>query len=209
MFVYLTALFSSRILVAGRDGMSRLSPVPSRLLVTTDERSGQVNEIDSISLKTPTLPQEVFSWGPPHCPPERRRPSQAREETARVEQAEQDHQVTLHKTNQTIIGRDLPVTITSQSTNVIQTCLVQRGVITLGVTSHVRVTTAGRLTLFLKNWSMVTQDQWVLNTIQGYRLELLREPVQTIRPRGVKVSTSEQSLIDEEIQKMLQKGAIT
>ena len=117
--------------------------------------------------------------------------------------------MTPHKTNQTIIGRDLPVTITSQSTNVIQTCLVQRGVITLGVTSHVRVTTAGRLTLFLKNWSRVTQDQWVLNTIQGYRLELLREPVQTIRPRGVIVSTSEQSLIDEEIQKMLQKGAIT
>ena len=70
--------------------------------------------------------------------------------------------------------------------------------------------TAGRLALFLENWSKITQDQWVLNTVQGYRLELLREPVLTVHPRGVVTNSSqEQSLIYEEVLKMLQKGALT
>ena len=44
---------------------------------------------------------------------------------------------------------------------------------------------AKRLASFLKNWSKVTQDQWVLNTVQGYRLELLQEPVQSFHLKGV------------------------
>ena len=50
MFVYLTALFSSRILVAGRDGMSRLSPVPSRLLVTTRMGGNRHSRVEFIIL---------------------------------------------------------------------------------------------------------------------------------------------------------------
>ena len=44
----------------------------------------------------------------------------------------------------------------------------------------------GRLTLFLENWSKVTQDHWILNTVQGYRLELVKEqePVQSVRLIG-------------------------
>ena len=55
MFVYLTALFSSRILVAGRDGMSRLSPVPAFS-----------NNRDSISFAAPGwgISQDLRSpWG--------------------------------------------------------------------------------------------------------------------------------------------------
>ena len=44
---------------------------------------------------------------------------------------------------------------------------------------------------------------------QGYRLELLREPVQLRYPRETISSSEEQSLIHEEIKKLLQKGAIT
>ena len=70
---------------------------------------------------------------------------------------------------------------------------------------------AGRLAAsLLKNWSKVTQDHWVLNTVQGYRLEFLREPVPSFCPKGVVTSSSqEQSLNYEEVLKMLQKGAIT
>ena len=86
--------------------------------------------------------------------------------------------------------------------------LCQRGVIHR-VFTEVKHPVAGRLTLFSNNWEKVTQDQWVLATIQGYRLELLREPVQLRYPRETISSSEEQSLIHEEIQKMLQKGAIT
>ena len=74
-----------------------------------------------------------------------------------------------------------------------------------------RETVARRLALFLDNWSKVMQDQWVLNTIQGYWIEFLETPIQTTHPRvGVTVSLlQEQSVINEEIEKMLSKGAIT
>ena len=49
----------------------------------------------------------------------------------------------------------------------------------------------------------------VLETVQGYRLELLREPVQTVHPRMLQTSPHEQNLLQEEILSMLQKGEIT
>ena len=42
----------------------------------------------------------------------------------------------------------------------------------------------GRLILFLENWSKVTQDHWILNTVQGYKLELMKEPVQSVCLKG-------------------------
>ena len=60
-----------------------------------------------------------------------------------------------------------------------------------------------------KKWSMVTQDQWILNRVQGYRLELLGEPVHSCCLRGVITNSSQEwSLIYEEFLKMLQQGAI-
>ena len=88
--------------------------------------------------------------------------------------------------------------------------LVNRGVVPLkGTLQEVGANVAGRLALFHNNWLKVTHDQWVLETVQGYRLEFLREPVQTVSPRELQTSPLEQSLIQEEIQNMLQKGAIT
>ena len=71
------------------------------------------------------------------------------------------------------------------------------------------VVVAGRLALYRDNWSKVTQDQWVLNTVQGYRIEFLTNPTQSSRPRAGASSSSEQSLINEEIEKLLAKGAVT
>ena len=42
---------------------------------------------------------------------------------------------------------------------------------------------AGRLTLFRDNWEKVTQDQWVLDEVTGYRIEFLSTPTQMSSPR--------------------------
>jgi hypothetical protein len=35
---------------------------------------------------------------------------------------------------------------------------------------------AGHIKHFLSNWQKIIQDEWVLNTISGYRIEFLRKP---------------------------------
>ena len=56
---------------------------------------------------------------------------------------------------------------------------------------------------------MITLEQWILDKVQGYKLELTENPIQANCPRVGVASTYEQSLIEEEIQSMLQKGGIT
>ena len=41
---------------------------------------------------------------------------------------------------------------------------------------------AGRLQFFAQNWQIITQDPWVIKTIQGYEIELLSHPWQTSLP---------------------------
>ena len=109
------------------------------------------------------------------------------------------------------VGRDLTAVpcLPCQPCQSLTSILVNRGVVPLKDTvQEVRAKVAGRLALFHNNWLKVTHDQWVLETVQGYRLEFLREPVQTVSPRELQTSL-EQGLIQEEIQNMLQKGAIT
>ena len=68
---------------------------------------------------------------------------------------------------------------------------------------------AGRLAHFKDNWSSVSQDQWILDTIGGYKIEFVAQPTQGRQPRAGMLSTSEQILLAEEIVKLLAKGAIT
>ena len=110
------------------------------------------------------------------------------------------------------VGRELTAVpcLPCQPCQSLTSILVNRGVVPLkGTLQEVGANVAGRLALFHNNWLKVTHDQWVLETVQGYRLEFLREPVQTVSPRELQTSPLEQSLIQEEIQNMLQKGAIT
>ena len=48
-----------------------------------------------------------------------------------------------------------------------------------------------------------------MDTIHGYSIEFLTEPVQTICPAVGVSSSKEQGIINEEIQKMLSKEVIT
>ena len=67
---------------------------------------------------------------------------------------------------------------------------------------------AGRLALFRDNWRLITTNQWVLNTIQGYGIAFTTHPVQHHPLREGASSTQESLLLEEEIQKLLAKGAI-
>ncbi|PIO58674.1 reverse transcriptase [Teladorsagia circumcincta] len=68
------------------------------------------------------------------------------------------------------------------------------------------VVLAGRLALFQKNWARLTKDPWVLETIQGYRLEFCNETpqcsLQENRPAPVP------DLLNIEVAKLLEKRAI-
>ena len=53
-----------------------------------------------------------------------------------------------------------------------------------------------------------TSDLWVLQAVWGYKIEFVCEPFQANKPHGIVFSDEEKKLIDLEVQKMLQEGAI-
>ena len=119
--------------------------------------------------------------------------------------APSDQEVTLLQ-DQACVGRDLHVENINPYQCIIKDILVKRGILPLEVVNTPAI--AGRLALYLKNWQSVTQDHWVLNAVQGYRIEFLSEPFQRSRPRAGVTSPSEQSLRIEEVQKLQSKGAV-
>ena len=58
---------------------------------------------------------------------------------------------------------------------------------------------AGRLSHFLSNWEAITQDEWVLQTITGYRIEFLRKPEQNHRPPQITFQEREEECMLSEI----------
>ena len=68
---------------------------------------------------------------------------------------------------------------------------------------------AGRLAHYLENWKILTKDQWVLNTVQGYQLELQVEPTQRVIPNPPQYSVEQGKLIEEEVSALLEKGAVS
>ena len=140
----------------------------------------------------------VFSKRPSHCPPKRRRPS---------EQGE----VLAEKTCQEVTSRNQPrvrdskIVIYCLKNQSLISLLVQRGVAPLAVDKSI---IAGRVALFQENWSRVSEDQWLLDTIQGYKIEFVDNPTQARQPRVGMSSPTEQALLQEEVGKMLSKRAI-
>ena len=67
---------------------------------------------------------------------------------------------------------------------------------------------AGNLLHNLDVCRKITSDPWVLETVSGYHLEFNTLPVQSVLPRPPPFSEREKQLIDEEITKLLTKGAI-
>ena len=66
---------------------------------------------------------------------------------------------------------------------------------------------AGRFQHFKSNWVKITQDPWVLETIQGYRVHFSQQPYQPYPPRALTQSQAEEVLM-QQIQSILEKHAI-
>ena len=56
---------------------------------------------------------------------------------------------------------------------------------------------------------MLTQDPWVLQTVQGFQLPFIGQPVQISAPPQLQMSLEQQDLASTEIQTMVEKQAIT
>ena len=57
----------------------------------------------------------------------------------------------------------------------------------------------------MENWKKLTQDPWVLNTIQGYKIPFRTDPYQKGIPESV--LSKEEIFVSQEIQTLLDKGA--
>ncbi|CAB4007132.1 Hypothetical predicted protein, partial [Paramuricea clavata] len=67
--------------------------------------------------------------------------------------------------------------------------------------------TTGSLIHCLENWKIITQDPWILQTVQGYKIPLIRSPHQW-RLRETNPPLRQQHLMDNAVQELLNKAAI-
>ena len=74
------------------------------------------------------------------------------------------------------------------------------------VNPHIKV--AGRLRLFAHNWQQLSSDSWVLQAISGYQIEFLQHPYQQKYPIPHHFSNKQVGIISDEVQALLDKGAI-
>ena len=68
----------------------------------------------------------------------------------------------------------------------------------------------GRTKLFLKNWETLTNDPEILNLIKGHEISLTEnpQPLSLTKPHRISFSKEEETLIESEIQNLLEKRAI-
>ena len=66
---------------------------------------------------------------------------------------------------------------------------------------------AGRLQHYKSNWEVVSRDHRILETIQGYSIDLVSPPFQKTRPHPSCHNQEQVGIISEEIKTLLKKGA--
>ena len=67
---------------------------------------------------------------------------------------------------------------------------------------------AGRVRYFLENWKKLTNDQAILQMVQGYEIPFNSPPQQNFIPKSPVLNQVEKQLVDQEVKEMLSKGAI-
>lgn len=60
----------------------------------------------------------------------------------------------------------------------------------------------------LPNWNMLTQDNWVLQTVQGYMIDFTQIPHQAHCPPPIMTSQNNHALVTQEVQELIRKEAI-
>lgn len=73
---------------------------------------------------------------------------------------------------------------------------------------EVKVQTAGNLQYFLHEWKKITDDKFVLNCIQGYKIDFAYKVVQKSSPVVSQRSNTEVKILSDAIFKLLKKKAI-
>ena len=68
---------------------------------------------------------------------------------------------------------------------------------------------AGRLAKFVNTWKVLTQDSWVLQTVKGFQIPFVGQPVQHQRPAIPCFPLEQLAQIQEEISSLREKGAIS
>ena len=86
---------------------------------------------------------------------------------------------------------------------------VQRDSCRAGAFATRNLPLVGRVKNFLTNWHCITQDEWVLNKVNGYRIEFPRKPYQHRKPPQLAFTEKEEECMQAEIQSMLEKQAIS
>ena len=67
---------------------------------------------------------------------------------------------------------------------------------------------AGRLSLFLTNWAVLTTDKWVIEAVKGFQIPFITQPIQEHRPNPAVYSAEQSLLMQEEVSTLLEKGAV-
>ena len=67
---------------------------------------------------------------------------------------------------------------------------------------------AGRLKLFYSSWKLVTSDKQILQSVKGYKIPLIKNPIQTVYPPETKFSYDDEIHCKNAVSDLLSKGAI-
>ena len=71
------------------------------------------------------------------------------------------------------------------------------------------MSSVGQIARHFDNWCQITRDPWVLQCVQGYRLEFETAQHQVSWPTVPNFTTAQALAIDHEVCKLLEKGAVT
>ena len=67
---------------------------------------------------------------------------------------------------------------------------------------------AGRLKYFVENWKLITLDPWIIDTVTGCKISFVNYPFQERVPERAVTNKDQQSLINQEVSSMVEKGAV-
>ena len=67
---------------------------------------------------------------------------------------------------------------------------------------------AGNVANCYENWTQLTRDKWVLQSVKGLKIPFLDFPSQMLPPRPFRMSVEEQLFVDDEIHDLLCKGVL-
>ncbi|CAC5383917.1 unnamed protein product [Mytilus coruscus] len=65
---------------------------------------------------------------------------------------------------------------------------------------------AGTLQTKKNEWKKLTSDKWILETIQGYRIEFWKEPFQYTSPKVIDFGKMQNAIVDDEVLDLLEKA---